>query len=120
MDEREEHLLVEDVHKIKNEVASMKIQMGEIASMKTQVNDIYFAIKGSLLTGDGGLVARINEAEKDIILCSETTKLAMVAIDKRLAEIEKKESNQNIKIAIMWSALGGFVVLLFKVFFDKL
>lgn len=79
----------------------------DIHSIKQRMEEISVALLGSNLTKDGGLVKRIAELE-----------IKNRELEEKIDEHEKRTAKMEVYQKIMWSTIGGFVVLIAKLIFE--
>lgn len=70
----------------------------ELIGMKEKLGEVYYALIGNKLAGDGGLVKRVLDSE------SELEKLSM-----RVDLIERKAIRSDLYVRWLWAA-GGFIL----------
>ena len=71
----------------------------------SQLDKMYYAIMGSELARDGGLVGRIEDLEKDTKDIKDT-----------LIEIKADASKNRWHVNVMWGASGAVIMALFSLF----
>lgn len=74
----------------------------EITNINSKVDKMYYALMGSDITKDGGLVARVVKGEQKI----ETLK-------DEVEEIKKKNAKIEVYQRFIWGAVGSSVTLMF-------
>jgi hypothetical protein len=87
---------------MQTDIESIKLQM---TVQGTQLDKMYYAIMGSELARDGGLVGRIEDLEKDAKEIKDT-----------LIEIKADASKNRWHVNVMWGASGAVIMALFSLF----
>ena len=98
----------------------MEIPIEEFKKLKSQVSgiedilhEVHGAIVGNPLSKDGGMQARLFQAEKDIEVLSKHVDEMEKKQIKDLLNTEKGQLKTSIHTTIMWSALTGAAALIF-------
>lgn len=94
----EDQRFSQDVHDIKNQLQKQGLRL-EL---------IYNALNGNELSKDGGLIAEIASQRGTI-----------EDLSKRVADVEKKESQRQLYVRIIWAALSVIATLVASYFFKK-
>lgn len=92
-------MIEEDITNMSKAFADIKIQFFEL---KLKIDEVYFAIIGSPISKDGGLIKRINETERTIDIW-----------DKKMQKI-------SLKTNILWTLVGMVGAAFVKIVYDIL
>lgn len=79
---------------LKQEIENVKNQFSE---MGEKLDQVYYAMLGSELTKDGGLIGRIIQLEKDVAVLEQKTE-----------SLERERNKSDIYVKILWAA-GGVI-----------
>jgi hypothetical protein len=97
----------------------MDIPIEEFRRLKSQVSsiegtllEVHGAIVGNPLSKDGGLTARLTQAEVEIELIKGHVDDMEKKQIKDLLQTEKTQATQEVYTKVMWSALGGVAMLI--------
>jgi hypothetical protein len=74
----------------------------EIQNINKKVDKMYYALMGSEITKDGGLIARIVKSETSIDILKDEIEL-----------LKNRNTKFEVYQRIMWSSLGGVVSMVF-------
>lgn len=97
--EAEQGIIQQDIHEIKNSMTSLKVK----------VELVYNSLVGNELTKDGGLINVIFNIKSDVKI-----------LEKKVEEIEKKESQKRLYVKIIWAALAVILTIVIERLMSKM
>ena len=93
---------MEDVQKVYEDIHNIK---NNLTSLGMKVDSMFFALVGSEITKDGGIVNENKELKFELSL-----------IKRKVEELEKKDVRRGVYITLVWMALTAFITILIQRF----